>query len=81
MALNSTSINDKIRTTQICATEGVTDRCLRKWVALGRFPAPDGNLNGRNFWLSATYAAWRADVLAGKFSQRRRPGASPQATY
>jgi hypothetical protein len=40
---------------------------------LGRFPPPDGNLNGRNFWLRATYERWRSEVLSGRYSQQRRP--------
>ncbi len=79
MTPNPASPTDKIRTTQICATEGVGDRCLRQWIAKGRFPAPDGNLNGRNFWLRSTYERWKAEVLDGKFCQRRRPGVSAQA--
>jgi hypothetical protein len=54
----------------------VTDRGVRKWIAKGRFPKPDGNLNGRNFWLAETYAQWKAEVLDGKYqlqSSLRRP--------
>lgn len=60
---------------------GITDRCLRKRIAAGKFPRPDGNLNGRNFWLLGTYRRWKADVFAGKFRQGRRPGhfAPPKA--
>lgn len=70
--------NDRlIYTSDICTDVGVTDRGLRNWVTKGKFPAPDGNLNGRNFWRHSTYQRWRADVLAGRFSQRRRPGEPP----
>lgn len=51
----------------------ITDRGFRKWIAAGKFPQPDGNLNGRNFWLLGTYRRWKADVLAGKFKQGRKP--------
>ena len=54
---------------------GVTDRAIRKWIAKGTFPQPDANLRGRNCWRMTTFLSWKADVLAGKYSQRRRPGA------
>jgi hypothetical protein len=57
----------------------ISDRCLRKWIVAGRFPKPDGNMAGRNFWLRATYNRWQADVLAGRFSQQRRPGSASAA--
>jgi len=57
----------------------ITDRALRKWIELGRFPKPDGNINGRNFWLASTVRQHRADMLAGKFSQLRRPVARASA--
>ena len=66
---------ERLWSSLITQDNNVTDRCLRKWIATGRFPAPDGNLNGRNFWLRSTYERWKADVLAGKYSQQRRPGA------
>ena len=67
----------------ICRDLNVTDRCVRKWVATGRFPPPDGNLNGRNFWFHSTRQRWKADVRAGKYRVERiptglRPG-SPRA--
>jgi len=52
----------------------VTDRGVRKWHKTGKFPAPDGNLNGRNFWKRSTYRKWQADVLDGKY---RRPSNLP----
>jgi hypothetical protein len=57
------SAQTKVYASRILADNGVTGRCLRKWVSAGRFPKPDGNLNGRNFWLTATCRAWEADVL------------------
>ena len=60
----------------ICQAENIGGRCLRKWIAARRFPEPDGNINGRNFWLRKTYDRWRADVMAGKYSQQRQPGAA-----
>jgi hypothetical protein len=52
---------------EITRDNGVTDRGVRKWRMTGKFPAPDGNLNGRNFWRRSTYRQWQADVLAGKY--------------
>jgi len=69
----------RVYSADIIADNKVTDRCLRKWVVSGRFPAPDGNLNGRNFWLASTYKRWQAEVLAGKYSQQRRPSANVRA--
>jgi hypothetical protein len=63
----------RIYSAEITANNLVTTRCLRKWIAAGRFPAPDGNLHGRNFWLLSTYQRWQHEVLAGKFKQERRP--------
>ena len=77
------SSEDRLWSATIRRSEGIGDRGFRKWIASGRFPPADGNLNGRLFWLRSTYEAWKADVLAGRYSQRRRPGAStpsePQA--
>ncbi len=67
-------VAQRVYTSCITAENRITGRCLRKWVAAGRFPSPDGNLNGRNFWLVSTYESWKAEVLAGRYSQRRRPG-------
>ena len=49
----------------------ISERCFRNWVVAGRFPKPDGNIAGRNFWRRATYAQWQSELLAGKFSQNR----------
>jgi hypothetical protein len=57
----------------------ISDRCLRKWIASERFPRPDGNIAGRNFWLRSTYRKWQADALSGRFSQTRRPGMATTA--
>lgn len=51
----------------------ISDRCLRKWISSERFPRPDGNIAGRNFWLRSTYRQWQTDALAGRYSQPRRP--------
>jgi hypothetical protein len=64
----------RVWSAHITRDNGVTDRCLRKWIATGRFPHPDGNLNGRNFWEAETYRRWKADVLDGKYRKERRPG-------
>ena len=66
--------DDKLWSPEIRRAENIGDRGFRKWVAIGRFPAPDGNLNGRNFWLRSTYERWKADVLAGRYAKHRRPG-------
>jgi hypothetical protein len=76
--LLDSSTDSRVWSREILDDQKVTDRCLRNWVTNGKFPPPDGNLNGRNFWLRATYERWKADVLAGRFSQRRRPGQSLQ---
>lgn len=65
---------DRIWSREILDAENIGDRGFRKWVASGRFPKPDGNLNGRNFWLRSTYESWKVDVLAGHYAQNRRPG-------
>jgi hypothetical protein len=74
--------SDKIYSRQILDENGVGERCLHKWVHQipPRFPPPDGNLNGRNFWHRSTYEAWKADVDAGKYRQHRKPGALPELT-
>lgn len=79
MTAFSKSPNDKIWSGEIRADNSITDRCLRKWVKLGRFPVPDGNLHGRNFWLRSTYERWLADALAGRYRQVRRPNPSVRA--
>ena len=63
-----------IYSSRITADNNVTDRAIRKWIARGHFPVPDGNLHGRNFWRLSTYRAWQADVMAGKFAQKRAFG-------
>ena len=64
-------------TSEITRDNDVTDRAVRKWRMTGKFPPPDGNLNGRNFWLRSTYERWKTDVLAGKYRKAsnltRRP--------
>jgi hypothetical protein len=73
----ATGAGKRIYSADVTSDNNISDRCLRKWIVAGRFPAPDGNLNGRNFWLASTYARWQADVLAGRYSQQRRVGAAP----
>jgi hypothetical protein len=60
----------------ICSDYGVTDRALRQWIALDKFPPPDGNLHGRIFWFMRTVRAHKADVVAGRYRQARRPNPS-----
>jgi hypothetical protein len=62
---------------EICLTYGITDRALRKWVQLGRFPPPTTNIHGRNAWLVSVVASHRSDVLAGRYQQVRRPVQEP----
>lgn len=68
-------------TAEIMRDNCIGDRGLRKWIACKKFPKPDGNLNGRNFWQRYTYQQWKADVIAGKYRQRPvnrfRSAASP----
>jgi hypothetical protein len=71
--------DDRLWAHEIRRAESIGDRGFRKWIAESRFPTPDGNLNGRNFWLRSTYERWKADVLAGRYAQRRRPGAPVSA--
>lgn len=71
----ATEFDSLIFVHRIMADTGVTDRAIRKWIAKGTFPEPDGNLNGRNFWLRDTYRQWQTDVLAGKYTQKRSFGA------
>jgi hypothetical protein len=66
---------ERVWTREILDNEAITDRCHREWRATGKFPPPDGNLNGRNWWYRSTYLKWKAAVSAGQYSQRRRPGA------
>jgi hypothetical protein len=62
---------DRVWSREIRRNEQIGERCLRQWLANGKFPPPDGNLLGRNFWLRSTYERWKADVLAGRYSRRR----------
>jgi len=64
---------ERIWSGDITSDNRITDRCLRKWIAASKFPPPDGNLHGRNFWLASTYGRWKTDVLAGKYRIDRRP--------
>ena len=73
-------LDDRVWSKEILGKENVTDRCLRKWIGSQKFPRPDGNLNGRNFWFRSTYERWQADVRAGRYSQRRfAPPERPRA--
>jgi hypothetical protein len=74
--MQTSPISDRVWSVNVRADLSITDRCLRKWVSIGRFPQPDGNLNGRNFWLRSTYERWKMEVLAGRYRQQRRPGAA-----
>jgi hypothetical protein len=52
---------------EIMTDNCIGDRGIRKWQSSGKFPPPDGNLNGRNFWRRSTYRKWQIDVLAGRY--------------
>jgi hypothetical protein len=64
---------DRLWSSVIRHAENIGDRGFRKWLATKTFPPPDGNLNGRNFWFRSTYERWKSDVVAGQYSQQRRP--------
>jgi hypothetical protein len=51
----------------------ITPRTRRNYLARGILPAPDANLLGRDLWRASSYAKFKADLLAGKFSLKRRP--------
>jgi hypothetical protein len=51
----------------------LSPRTLRNYGTKGILPAPDANLQGRDLWRLSTYRQFKADLLAGKFSLRRRP--------
>lgn len=52
----------------ITADLRMTDRGLRKAIAGGRFPAPDGRFGRRNYWLMGTYRVWREKLAAGAYA-------------
>jgi hypothetical protein len=64
---------------QIDRDLSITDRGRRKMTARGVLPPPDGYFGGRAFWRASRYAAFKAELLAGKHGQPRRPGFAPQA--
>jgi hypothetical protein len=66
-----------IYTAAITADLGITDRCLREWISLGKFAPPDANISGKNAWLTTTYQREKAAILAGRFKQLRRPSNPP----
>ncbi len=80
VAITSDSVLDDplLSTAAITDDLGITSRGLRKQIEGGRFPAPDANINGRNFWRSSTYRVWKTAALAGQFAQRRRIGEASQ---
>jgi len=58
---------------QIDRDLAITDRGRRKMIERGVIPPPDGYFGGRAFWRADRYAAFKADLLAGKLGKRRRP--------
>lgn len=50
----------------------IAPRTVRLWVKEGRFPKPDGNVSGRNFWLESTLLRWQTAAIDGRFSADRR---------
>lgn len=51
---------------------GIAPRTVRLWVRERRFPEPDGNVGGRNFWLESSLLQWQAEAIGGRFSTERR---------
>jgi hypothetical protein len=78
-AQSPSSSEDRLWSAAIRRAEGIGDRGFRKWIASGRFPPADSNLNGRLFWLRSTYEHWKAEVLAGRYAKQRRPGSAAQS--
>jgi hypothetical protein len=64
---------------EITSDNDIGVRALAKWIVSGKFPAADGNLNGRNFWLRANYRKWQADVLAGRYRRESNLSRKPRA--
>lgn len=52
---------------------GIVPRTRRNYLAKRILPPPDTNLQGRDLWRLSTYRQFKADLLAGKFSMRKRP--------
>lgn len=52
---------------------GVSNRCLWTWIGNGKFPVPDGDLQGRRFWLRSTLRRWKQAALEGRYRGRRVP--------
>ena len=57
---------------------GIAPRTLRLWTKTGRFPACDGNVHGRNFWLESTVQRWQVAALEGRFAEDGRGWLSPE---
>lgn len=73
-------VSDKlIPRTFITSDREITDRALRKQIRSNRFPPPDANINGRNYWLTSTYLKWKEAALAGKFAKVSRLSAGGRA--
>jgi predicted DNA-binding transcriptional regulator AlpA len=53
-----------VYTSHILSQLGISDRSLRRRIKDGRFPRPDGNVHGRNFWLMSSYTRWVAEAKA-----------------
>jgi hypothetical protein len=59
---------------------GIKPRARRGWLAKGLLPPPDGNVQGRPFWLLATFQRFKSEVIAGRFaSEKRLPGMSAES--
>jgi hypothetical protein len=56
----------------VCRIVGVTPRAITNWIASGKFPAPDGKIGYRSFWLQSTMESWEADARAGRYGQRHK---------
>jgi hypothetical protein len=63
----------------VCAFVDRTDRTVETWIRSGKFPAADGDINSRRFWLRSTLQRWKVSALNGSFRRTREPFAPTDA--
>jgi len=68
MATNLSADGRLVGTREVCTIFSITDRTLRTWVSVGKFPQPDTNIGGRHLWRAATVNAHIARAMAGEFA-------------